>query len=160
MPKGSEIIEDDIQFIIDYLGSHNIARIAVADGQMPLANTVFYVSDGIKLYFSSSPDSRKIHVLGSNPQISLTVDEDYEDWSKIKGIEITGRALILGEGRSQKQREMFTAKFSQLRDFGGIPNHHVIVEVIPEKICYLDYEESFGTKRILHIEKKKSLLSW
>jgi len=132
--------------IREYIESHNVCTIAVADGNNPSAHTVYYVSDGLRVYFESSPSSDKIRILKSNPKICLTVDEDYHDWHKIKGVQLFGRAKIV-EGRNALSLEgLFRKKFPQLSELGGIPENHVFVEVTPDKIYFLDFEKQLGHK--------------
>ena len=146
--------------ISDYLSSHTVCTMAVSDGKNPSAHTVYYVSRGLRLYFQSDSQSQKIHVLRANPKVGYTVDEDYDDWSKIKGVQAFGRARVIGEDEAVRIRELFTQKFPQVQDIGGIPEAHDFVEIIPEKIYFLDYTKSFGKRDVLYIEDSKSLLKW
>jgi nitroimidazol reductase NimA-like FMN-containing flavoprotein (pyridoxamine 5'-phosphate oxidase superfamily) len=150
-------LERDIE---EYLKTHNICTIAVSDSNMPSAHTVYYISHRFHIYFASAPDSQKIHILRSNPRISLTVDEDCQNWRKIRGIQLFGRALLTDERKSPALQEAFLEKFPHISDVGGIPPHHVFVEVIPEKIYYMDFSHQFGSKKVLYIDEKKSILSW
>jgi len=128
-----------------------------------MAYTVYYVNKGLHIFFESDAQSQKLHVLKSNPRIAVAIDEDYEDWNKIKGVQIIGLARFVSDKDDDNIQEIYKKKFRQLEDLGGIPQHHVFVEIVPEKIYYLDYEERFGKKSILHYEEKKkkhSLIKW
>ena len=71
------------QQVTDYLESHNTMTLATCSGDAPWASTVFYASDDLRLYFFSSPDSLQCQNLSANPNIEVTVQEDYKNCSKI-----------------------------------------------------------------------------
>ena len=64
-------------------------------GDAPWAATVFFASDGLSLYFFSSPESRHCQNLAANARVAVTVQEDYKDWRKIKGIQLEGRVKLV-----------------------------------------------------------------
>lgn len=144
------------QRIEEYIESHNVCTIAVADGGTPSAHAVYYISRELHIYFESDPASYKIHVLRSNPQISLTINEDYSDWREIRGVQFFGRASILDERDAPKLQEAFLEKFPHINDLGGIPPYHIFVEVVPDKIYFMDFTENFGQKSVYYHEKKSS----
>jgi nitroimidazol reductase NimA-like FMN-containing flavoprotein (pyridoxamine 5'-phosphate oxidase superfamily) len=133
-----------------YIESHNVCTLAVAEGSSPSAHTVYYVSDGLRVYFESNPNSDKIRILKSNPKVCLTIDEDYKDWSKIKGIQLFGRAKIAEARQAPRLEEKFREKFPHLGDMGGIPENHVFVEVTPNKIYFLDFSKKLGHKSVYY----------
>ena len=69
--------------------------LATSAGDLPWAATVFYASDGLRLYFFSAPESRHCQNLAANGRVAVTVQEDYQDWRKIKGIQLEGRAELV-----------------------------------------------------------------
>jgi uncharacterized protein YhbP (UPF0306 family) len=146
--------------ILDYVEGHGLARIAVTDGQTPSAHTVYYVSRGLHIYFSSDPHSQKIHILSANPNISLTIDEDYEDWEGIRGVQVFGRARQASRDLMAGLRADFLRKFPSIGRFGGIPDHHIFMDVTPEKIYFLDFTKKFGHKTIYYHEEDKGRISW
>ncbi|MFH1055776.1 MAG: pyridoxamine 5'-phosphate oxidase family protein [Candidatus Altiarchaeota archaeon] len=152
--------EDTEGEIRRYLESHKVCRLAISDGNMPSAHTVYYVSKGLHIYFSSEPGSQKISILQSNPRLSLTVDEEYDDWRNIKGVQIFGSAEVKDESVSVKLRQAFLKKFPHIKELGGIPMHHIFVEVIPEKAYYLDFTKKFGHKTVHYIDEKAQKVTW
>ncbi len=146
--------------IQDYIEGHNLCTIAIADGSTPSAHTLYYVSHGLHIYFESDPDSQKIHILKANPKISLTIDEDYSDWRKIKGIQLFGKANITDKKNAPVIHKAFAEKFPHIDEYGGIPEQHVFIEVIPEKINFLDFTKGFGRKQVYYTDEKKPILNW
>ena len=152
--------ENLIEAVREYMKDHNICTIAMADQGTPIAVTMYYVSHDLHLFVSTTPDSHKVSILKANPKISVTIDEDYDDWSEIKGIQLFGRASIASENIHSKLNDSFSKKFPILAEYGGIPRKHIYIEIIPEKISYLDFTKEFGNKQILYVEQNKRILSW
>ncbi len=69
--------------------------IATAKDAVPWAASVFYASDGFTFYFLSDPDSRHSKNIAENAVVGVTVNEDYHDWRKIKGVQVEGRAELV-----------------------------------------------------------------
>lgn len=93
--------------IDDYLRSHYTMTVATAgpleevpDGGQadppdlsPHAACVFYaVDDRMRLIFLSKTSSRHAKHIDRRGPISLTVSEDYDDWSAIRGVQMWGTA--------------------------------------------------------------------
>ena len=79
--------------MLDYIQAHNTMTLATCAGDYPWAATVFYASDELRLYFFSAPDSRHCQNLAANSRVAVTIQEDYHDWRKIKGIQLEGASL-------------------------------------------------------------------
>lgn len=146
--------------IIDYVSRHRLATLALSRDNQPSAHTVYYVNDGLTLYFESDPITDKVKIIELNPRVSLTIDEDYEDWSKIQGIQLYGKAEFVPKEKEAPVVESYLEKFPSIKKLGGIPEHHIFIRVIPEKIYFLDYGKEFGAREILHIEEKSSIIKW
>lgn len=130
-----------------YLHSHKKMTLATvtADSQ-PLAHTVQYVSEGNTVFFFTKSTQRKVENIKSNPRVAYTVDQDYEDWSKIQGVQMIAEARILEHDEEIDLRfELFADKFPHLAAIGkSFLEHHIIVEVRPVKGRFLDNTVQFG----------------
>ena len=104
--------------ILDYLQHHHTVSLATEKEGVPHAATVFYVSIGFDLYFLSSPTSRHGENLSRNPRVSATINEDYDQWQMIKGLQLEGRVEnvggILDNGRIARA---FVQKYPDVTDF-------------------------------------------
>ena len=69
--------------------------VATASEGTPWAAAVFYANNGFTFYFLSDPESRHSKEIGENPIIAATVNEDYHDWKKIKGVQMEGKAELV-----------------------------------------------------------------
>lgn len=87
--------------------------IATARSENPWAAAVFYASDGFTLYFLSDPESRHSKDIAENPLVAVTVNEDYHDWRKIKGIQMEGKAeLVVTEDEMSRAVATYANKYS------------------------------------------------
>jgi uncharacterized protein YhbP (UPF0306 family) len=147
------------QQILTYLHSHNTMTLATCAGASPWAATVFYASDDLRLYFFSSPESRHCQNLAANPNVAVTVQEDYKDWREIKGIQLEGKAAavesLLEKGKAitvyarkyPAVIKLFTDPASGIfyRAFLKVKFYYVA----PEKVFYIDNAQGFGKRQEL-----------
>ena len=151
--------EDLKQQVLDYLKSHNTMTLATCAGESPWAATVFFASDGLSLYFFSSPESRHCQNLAANAHVAVTVQEDYQDWRKIKGIQLEGRVeLVDGVIAKAKAMAIYALKYPEViklfTDPSGGAFHKAFLKVkfycvVPEKLFFIDNAQGFGKRREL-----------
>ena len=130
--------------VMDYMNKHNICSLAtVREDGFPQVNTVEYASDNLILYFATDPHSQKVKNIKKNSKVSLTIDEDYPDWSKIQGTSLGGSARIISDEKEiEKVAGLYLKKFPFVADF---PETELLwVEVTPSVISWLDYTVEFG----------------
>ena len=87
-----------------YLGGHHVMTLATHGAGGPWAAAVFYVSDGYTLYFLSSPRSRHARDVAAEPRVAATVQEDYAEWSQIRGVQLEGRVRELAGDEAERAR--------------------------------------------------------
>ncbi|MDA8239865.1 MAG: pyridoxamine 5'-phosphate oxidase family protein [Nitrospiraceae bacterium] len=138
--------DDEIKLkISDYLKSHRKMTLATVtlDGR-PLAHTVEYASDGATVYFGTLRTTRKAQNIIKNSHVSYAVDEDYDDWTKIQGVQIEGRAQLLTEQKDIKQAsDLIIRKFPAVADFPPNPDM-IFVRIEPVAGFFLDYNKGFA----------------
>jgi uncharacterized protein YhbP (UPF0306 family) len=151
------------QQILDYIESHNTMTLATCQGGSPWAATVFYASDGFRLYFFSAPDSRHCQNLAANPQVAVTIQEDYHDWREIKGIQLEGKVVnvdsLLEKGKAMV---VYARKYPQVMKIFTDPSSGVFYQaflkvkfycVVPERIFYIDNQQfGFGKRQELIVK--------
>jgi len=147
--------------ILDYLQDHHTVSLATEREGLPHAATVFYVSIGFDLYFLSSPTSRHGENLSHNPRVSATINEDYDKWQLIRGIQLEGRVEnvggILDNGRIARA---FIKKYPDVADFLVSPRKlgQAIArkvagvrfyKIIPSRIFFINNAIDFGKREEL-----------
>ena len=141
------------QRALRYLNDHHVVTLATAGAGsgFPWASAVFYVNDGFTLYFLSSPTSRHCLNLGENPHVAATVQEDYDDWPKIKGVQLEGVASEIAGDEESAARKLYGEKYPIIGKLGQAPA--VIVKamakvrwykVMPSRLYFIDNSAGFG----------------
>ena len=134
-------------FILELLKQHNIMSFSTvrADG-FPQSTTVGYANDGLDLYFCCDRVSQKVRNLRRSSKVSLTIDRDYKDFHRIKGLSMGARARVLSKpGEVTRAFELLARKFPEMRK---VPKEDLaataFVKVTPKVISVLDYSKGFG----------------
>src|SRR5436853_2999883 len=150
--------------ILAYMESHNTMTLATSQGESPWAATVFYASEGLKLYFFSAPDSRHCQNLAVNRRVAVTIQEDYQDWRKIKGIQLEGRVDLVDSLMAKaKAMAVYARKYPDVIKLFTNPDSGIFFKaflkvkfycVTPEKLFYIDNEQGFGKRQELIIAKQ------
>jgi len=147
------------QQILEYMESHNTMTLATCRDDVPWAATVFYASDDLRLYFFSAPDSRHCQNLAANGRVAVTIQEDYRDWRKIKGIQLEGRVAAV-DSLVEKGKAMaaYARKYPDVMKVFANPASGALYQaflkvrfycVAPEKFFFIDNEQGFGKRREL-----------
>lgn len=152
--------------VLGYLRDHRVATLATgADGD-PWAAAVFYVNDGFKLYFLSSPTSRHSVNLVNNPRVAATVQEDYADWLEIKGVQLEGVASEIHGAEEQLARKLYGEKFPVVGKLAQAPAAIVkaIAKVrwyrlVPQRLFFIDNSAGFGRREEIDLVRGPSLSS-
>lgn len=149
--------------VLAYLQSHNTMTLGTCGGEVPWAATVFYVNERFRLYFFSAPESRHCQNLAANPRVAVTIQEDYHDWRKIKGIQLEGRAREI-ESVVEKAKAMtcYGWKYPEVIKVFTDPGSGVFYKaflkvrfycIVPERLFYIDNEQGFGKRQELVIKE-------
>ena len=141
------------QQVLAYMESHNTMTLATCHGELPWAATVFYASDGLRLYFFSAPEARHSQNLAANSRVAVTIQEDYRDWRKIKGIQLEGKATLVDSVLAKaKAMTAYARKYPEVMKVFANPAGGAFYQaflkvkfycVVPEKLFYID-NEKFG----------------
>jgi uncharacterized protein YhbP (UPF0306 family) len=131
-----------------YLAAHHVMTLATHGGDGPWAAAVFYVHEGWTLYFLSAPTSRHSRNIMQNPHVAATIQEDYEEWEEIKGIQLEGAAARLSGAQEERVRGLYAAKFPLLRDppaaIAQAMSRIGWYRVAPERAWFVDNSVAFG----------------
>lgn len=147
--------------ILDYMATHNTMTLATCRDDVPWAATVFYASDDLRLYFFSAPDSRHGQNLAGNARVAVTIQEDYRDWRKIKGIQLEGRvAAVDSLIEKAKATAAYARKYPDVMKVFANPASGALYQaflkvrfycVTPAKVFFIDNEQGFGKRRELAV---------
>jgi len=156
---------DDLkQQILNYMESHNTMTLGTCGENVPWTATVFYASDGLDLYFFSDPQSRHCQNLEGNSKVAVTIQEDYGDWRKIKGIQMEGEVVEVGSMIDKaKAMAVYARKYPGIIKLFSDPGTGILNRaflkvkfycVKPKRVLYIDNEQGFGKRQELVISEQ------
>jgi len=136
---------------LTYLAEHHVMTLATHGAEGPWAAAVFYVNDGFTLFFLSSPKSRHCRNLASDPRVAAAVQEDYADWTEIRGVQLEGRVRELAGAEADRARGLYGAKFAVVGSQAEAPAPIAAAlakvrwyELVPERLQFVDNTMAFG----------------
>lgn len=139
--------------VLDIMKNHNILTLAtLREDGYPQANTVTYANDDLTIYFSTAQDSQKIKNIKNSNKVSLTIDKDYEDWNKIRGLSMAATAEILtNPDEIKKAMNCLVKKFPFLAEMPKPEEPLAVVKITPKIISVLNYELGFGHTDLVEV---------
>lgn len=141
--------------VLAYLERHSVMTLATAGPGGPWAAAVFYVNDGLRLHFLSSPRSRHARDLAADPRAAATIQEDTRDWREIKGIQLEGRVAPVPAAELERVRALYAAKFPVIAKADEAPPIAAALRNVswyaltPEALFLVDNSAGFGERRRL-----------
>ncbi len=132
----------------DYLEEHRVLTLAT-NGPLGLwAAAVFYASEDFLLYFLSAGHTRHAQNLRANPRVAATIQEDYDDWPEIKGIQLEGIVERLTGPERDAAIAVFGSKYPFVGEAGGSVGAALKrVEwylLTPSRLYFIDNSRGFG----------------
>lgn len=80
---------------LNYLDNHQVMTLATVGEDGVWAAAVFYVNKGFDLYFLSASHTRHARHIAAAGRVAATIQEDYDGWEAIQGIQLEGVARLL-----------------------------------------------------------------
>lgn len=140
----------------EFLDRHHVMTLATQGPDGPWAAAVFYVRDGLRLYFVSSPRSRHGQALAASPRVAAAIHGECLAWSEIAGIQLEGRVAPVDDRELPKVRALYGARFPFVGKAGELPPAILSAlarvrwyELVPEALYLLDNSVRFGHRERL-----------
>lgn len=138
--------------IIDH--GKDLTLATVREDGYPQATTVSYAHDGLDIYVGVGRDSQKAHNIRHCNKVSLTINNDYDDWSHIKGVSIGGTAEILEDPDEMRHAaDCILKRFPQAAEWASAERQQevALLKIHPQVISVLDYEKGFGHTDLVRV---------
>jgi general stress protein 26 len=105
-----------------------------------------YANDGATIYLATFKGTRKVANIERDPNVAIAVSEDYDDWGKIQGVQIQGKATFL-----ENKEEIDRAVSCIVRNFPHFarmdPNPDIVfLKIEPVEGFFIDYTKGFAHK--------------
>lgn len=133
---------------LQYLATHQVMTLATVGPEGVWAAAVFYVNDGFDLYFLSAGHTRHAQNFAAEPRVAATIQEDYQDWIAIQGIQLEGDVAQLAGAARHTAVALYQKKFPFLRR--PIPQIVAALAQVnwyrlrPERFYFIDNTKGLG----------------
>jgi uncharacterized protein YhbP (UPF0306 family) len=134
-----------------HLQRHHVMTLATHGGQGVWAAALFYVNDGLTLYFLSSPTTRHCTDLSQSARVAVTVQEDCADWREIKGLQAEGCVCEISGDEEVRARQLYGDKFPVVGKIAQAPAAIVKAlarvrwyRFVPQRAYFIDNSAGFG----------------
>ncbi len=133
--------------IIDLLAHHSVMTLATVrpDG-FPQATFVYYVNDGLILYFATDPASQKASNIQLNKKVSAAIADKIDDAYKLRALSLSGIAERISDPtRICDLRSRLFQAVPQAKRFAPIDAQQITVySITPIAISLVDYAAGYG----------------
>ncbi len=143
--------------IAAFLDLYHVMSLATSGPDGAHAANLFYVRDGLSLFWVSDADTRHSRDLEANPRVAATIAPDYTDFAAIRGVQMHGEARRVSEIAQRARilllmvrRYPFLGRLAEapaaLRAaYERIP----VYQLTPADIVLIDNTKGFGHKETL-----------
>lgn len=127
-----------------FLHESPVCRVAtVGPGGHPHNGALWFVWDGTDLWLNSLVRSQRWTDIGKDARLSALVDDGGFEFLKLRGVELLGRAEVVGEvprkgeevGELRSPERLFREKYGDFRYDG----RHAWLRLRPEKVVSWDF---------------------
>ncbi len=104
-------MKDSIKAASDYLLDHSVLCLATCDDNVPWVSPVFYTVFNSQLLFLSAPHTRHCKSMARNSAVAGSIQQDYSDWTAIKGIQLRGHVSMVAQSGRAAAISAYSEKF-------------------------------------------------
>jgi hypothetical protein len=142
---------------LTYLVQHQVMTLATGSGGNIWAAAVFYVNLEFSLFFLSSGKTRHARNLAANPWAAATIQEDYDDWQEIKGIQLEGAVSHLSGAAQRKAIQVYAEKYRFVSTATGVIAAALTkvnwYQLTPSRLYFIDNSQGFGYREEVPLAK-------
>ena len=140
---------DEVQraIILNLMTHHNIMTLATIrpDG-FPQATPVYYVNEGLTLYFATDPTSQKAGNIKLNNKVSVAITGETENANKLKALSLSGIATkIVDPARERELQILLFRAVPAAKRFSPMDAKQLLVySITPMAISLVNYAAGYG----------------
>ena len=136
------------QAVLDIIEhGHDLTLAPLRPDGFPQATTVSYAHDDMMIFVGVGKSSQKVNNIRYSNKVSLTINNDYQDWQHIKGLSMAAIAEILEDPQEIRHAaNCLLQRFPQVEEWTQAERSADIVflRIRPQIISVLDYQKGFG----------------
>jgi uncharacterized protein YhbP (UPF0306 family) len=131
-----------------YVTGHHVMTLATNGPAGVWAAAVFYAHDEFRFVFLSAGHTRHAQNIAAAPDVAVTIQSDYDDWTAIKGVQLEGVVEQLDGARQAAALALYAARFDFLaQPVAAIEKALARVnwyELRPRRLYFVDNSRGFG----------------
>lgn len=152
------------QTILAFLAEHHVLTLATCSSNgVPRAASLMYANQGFSLYWVSDPETRHsrdlVRELETSQNVAATIAPDYDDFTKIRGLQIEGYAVCMGGALANAgAMKSLVTKFGFFKQFMAGPAHlaaqlqkAALYRLDCKRIVLIDNTVKFGHRDVLEL---------
>lgn len=149
-----EIIADSLE----YLRNHDILTMATASLQGdPDASALEYANDGLNVYVSCRPTSKKVQYVKENPKVFYEIHDntkiDFDNMLKMQALQVFAFVEVITP-EDRRFNDSFNIMLKKFPVFSNLKKEsRVILLFKPKIIWFLNYRERFFHRDIVSFEE-------
>lgn len=149
---------DTFSEIAAFLAEHRTLCLATVDQDgLPHAASLLYACDGLSLLWTSPPGTRHSRHLEARPAVAATIAPDYDDFRRIRGVQLEGRARRLRDPQEiDRARRIFADRYALAGPRANVPlparpgwMRASFYRLDPLTITWIDNTRGFGVQAIV-----------
>lgn len=141
-----------------FLAAHNTLTLATvgADGQVHACAVFYAVGPNLALYFLSEPKTLHARHIGEGTIIAATVEDNNQDWTSIRGLQLRGFACLCDGDDADTARTLYAARYpfvGRVQTLAGPLARARFYQITPSWFRLIDNTVGFGHKEELNLER-------
>lgn len=118
----------------------------------PHAAAVYFVAEGLQLYFFSADDSQHSRDLQENPLAAVAIYPEVWEWQAIRGLQMRGRVDLVSQGEEwQRAWEAYRSKFPFVQHLKAVVARNQLYRFQPSWLRWIDNRLGLGHKQEWHL---------
>lgn len=139
---------------LSYLEKHTVMSLATFGTKGVWSAALYYVNEKSTLYFLSAPHTRHSQNIAANPQVAVTIQENYTNWEEIKGIQLEGLCTLVLEQEHQAIIDLYAQKFPIIGDdappqIAKALNKIGWYQIVPTRLYFIDNSKGLGHRELI-----------
>ncbi len=141
-----------------FLAAHNTLTLATvgADGQVHACAVFYAVGADLALYFLSEPKTLHARHIGEGAMIAATIEDNNQDWTSIRGLQIRGLARPCNGEGAVNARALYAARYAfvgRVQTLAGPLARARFYQITPSWFRLIDNTLGFGHKEEWQVER-------
>ena len=130
--------------IVNYISKRKFLTLATSSlkGE-PLTHAIAYINKEETIYFSTSPETRKLKNIKNNPNVAYSVYDPTEHLDEVISVQMEGKASPVTDKKTISEvNKMLGEKFPNMSYLITNPDN-IIIKIIPKSCYFMDYSKGF-----------------